>query len=53
MAKGASNAPYMGFEKEPATRFGPKESGRALVHSHSKRPKSKIGVRSKRHGRKN
>jgi len=51
MAK-AGNAPYMGFEKEPPTRFGPKESGSPLVHSHSKRPKRKISVRGKRHGRK-
>jgi hypothetical protein len=41
----------MGFEKEPPVQHGPKETGKALVHSHSKRPKTKIVI-GKRHGRK-
>jgi hypothetical protein len=45
------NGHYMGFEKEPPTAHGPKETGKSLVHSHSKRPKRKITV-GKRHGRK-
>lgn len=48
----AKNAPYMGFDKEPPSRFGPKESGRPLVHSHSTRPKRMIKTHGKRHGRK-
>jgi hypothetical protein len=47
----AGNAPYMGFDKEPPSAHGPKEAGRALAHSHSARPKTKV-MPSKRHGRK-
>ena len=51
MAKVASVAKYMGFEREPGVQHGPKESGKALVHSHSAKPRHKIVV-GKRHGRK-
>jgi len=34
---------WMGHDKEPPSRFGPRAGGRSpLVHSHSARPKRKI-----------
>lgn len=49
----AGNAPWMGMEKEPPARFGVKVGGKApLVHSHSMKPRRKVSVGSKHHGRK-
>lgn len=46
------NAAYMGFEKEPPSRFGPKETGRPLVHSHSKMPKRAVKIHGKKRSHK-
>ena len=36
-------APYMGFEKEPPSKNGPKGGGKhPIVHSHSAMPRRKV-----------
>jgi hypothetical protein len=41
---GKGYATYMGFESEPPQPHGPKEKGKAAIHSHSARPRHKLQV---------